>query len=164
MGTTTSNELCEARNRAAEFLCRDLPRLREFISRSLGPGPRKQTDTDDIMSTVLRRSDELVAKRGRSITDDELTRIFHTLVKRAIADSARVVSRDRRAERTHREIREHAGCADELPSIPTITDYAVLRMTAEGMNSVQIAASLGIKPGSVRMRFSRIRQYILEQL
>ncbi len=140
-------------------------RVRDKLSAPL----RRVVDSEDVLSTVARRLDELVYdRRLRAETDRELWSLVMRITKNVVSENVRMKDRHQRAAAAAREIgalRGENGAPDAeavdvgrwaLESLEDGVDRTILRGRLSGAAHREIAASLGATPASVRMRWGRI--------
>ena len=164
------------RERAAQLIHAQREQILNRISALLVPEARKLTDTEDIMSTAVRRVDKLIARgllRGQA--DPQIYALVHRVLERTIKEKARTAKRTRTREYIAAELRRHVqgNSMDVITSDvhervgkiavdPIDREIALLR--GRGMRFHEIAASLGMSPAGVRKRWSRLKSRASEEL
>jgi len=167
------------RDAVGEFVTRFGPRIRLRIRDKLGASLRRVYDSEDVLSTLSRRLDELVVSgRLRAQSEGQLWAVAFAITGNAICEYARVLKRIERAEEEgEREVagrlrsefeqamtpEQHREAMDRtLALLPDETDQHVLWLWLNGQSHGAIAATLGMTPEAVRMRWSRIRARLRE--
>ncbi len=162
------------REAVGEFVTRFGPRIRMRIRDKLGASLRRIYDSEDVLSTLSRRLDELVVSgRLRAQSEGQLWAAAFAITGNAICEYARVLRRIERAEEEgEREVArrlrsefEDAATPEQireamertLAMIPDETDQRILWLWLNDQSHAAIAATLGMTPEAVRMRWSRIR-------
>lgn len=172
------------REAAAEFALRYGPRIRRRVAGKLGPRMRRIFDSQDILSTVLRRFDNYVQKREfDSATEEQLLALVVRIAENAVIDKARIVQRLERAESADGEIaralldrlREPGADPDDASAVDRFLDRAfdaldnpidrqILWFWLAGRKHSDAAEYLDIPPDRVRKRWERIRASLGESL
>ncbi len=172
------------REAAAEFALRYGPRIRRRIAGKLGPRMRRIFDSQDILSTVLRRFDNYVQKREfDSATEEQLLALVVRIAENAVIDKVRIVQRLERAESADGEIaraminrlRENQGGAHDEAAVDQVLDRAfdalenpidrqILWFWLAGRRHSDAAEYLDIPAERVRKRWERIRAALSESL
>jgi len=170
------------REAAAEFVQRYAPVIRQRFRARLSPSLRRLMDSGDLVSTVGRRLDQLVATGGVNVENEhQLWALVNHLAKAAIADKARVLARLRRVESPDSDwARSFLGRAssprddgtdrfDEtldhaMDVLETDVDRRVLALWLGGWSHLQISAQLRITPNAARQHWHRVRSRLAEAL
>lgn len=83
----------------ADFVMQNAPMIRRRIAGKLGTQMRRLYDSQEILSTVLRRLDRHLAQRElRAATEDQLWALIMATARTSIIDKARIVERLRRSD------------------------------------------------------------------
>jgi len=162
------------RQRAAEMVAAQRNTITSRIHMLLGNGVRKVTDTEDVLSTAMRRIDSAVL-RGRleASSDEQFYAFVHGVIERTILEKARGAARLRAREKIAQEIRmgtpppEPRGrilVREELSriggAIRDPIDREIVLHKGRGLSWAQIAEQVGMDPAAVRKRWSRMRARI----
>lgn len=184
-GRTSVRSLLEAMGRgdrraAAEFVVCYGPQIRRRIRGKLRVNMRRLFDSQDILSTLGRRLDAYV-HRGQfeARSEGELWNLVFTIAERSVAEKAKIwrsltendsglvrqtMGRLGEAERFSEDDLSSEGEFEHLlQSIPFIEDRQIARLWATGHSSEVIASELGLTPGQVRKRWSRVCEKLREQ-
>lgn len=169
---------CGDRAAAGLFVRRYEDLIRARYRRRLSPALRRLADSSDLVSTVARRLDAMLARGGVEIADErQLWGLVHGLANRAVADKARLLARLRAAEEweadwsrgflARAEAHTLAGADgfevsvnQALDALGSDVDRQVLAMWLNGSSHEQIAAHLGVRGQAVRQRWRRIREQL----
>ncbi len=170
------------REAAAIFVRRYAPVIRQRFRARLSPSLRRLMDSADLVSTVGRRLDQLVASGGVDVENEhQLWALVNHLARAAIADKARVLGRLRRVENPDsqwaRAFLDRAADAgadgqdrfDEtldlaMEALESDVDRRVLALWLGGWSHVQISAQLDMTPNATRQRWHRVRARLAEAL
>ena len=175
------HQLSRLRDQAAELVEQQRASILNRIHRLIGNDARRVTDTEDVLSTTLRRVDRAIAQGTfEAQSDAQFFAFVHGVIERSILekarDSRRLTHRELIAERLkaistvqNKESRtftaeqtEHIGRAIKDP-----VDREIVLLRGRGIKFAVIAETMGMTPFAVRKRWSRIRltvqQYIEEQ-
>jgi DNA-directed RNA polymerase specialized sigma24 family protein len=162
------------REASAEFISRYGPRIRRRVRGKLSPAMRRLFDSQEILATVARRLDKMVAAgRLQAVSDGQVWSLVFTIADRSLIEKARMfrtlqaregedsplatsmLSRLRRAER------EPDGPEMEveraLQSLGDRLDRQILGLWLMGKGATSIAAVVDMEPATVRKRWERIR-------
>lgn len=163
------------RNAAARFVLRYAPVIRQRFRARLSPPLRRLMDSADLVSTVGRRLDQLVASGAVDVENEhQLWALVNHIARAAIADKARVLARLRRVEdpdsgwaraflaRADMPRQDSTDPFDDtldiaMKAVDSETDRRVLALWLGGCSHVQIAAQLDMTPNAVRQRWHRVR-------
>lgn len=146
-------------------------RIRRRVRGQLRPDVRRVFDSQEILSTVARRLDELVSNRLlRASEEAQLWSLIFRIATNAVVDKSRAIDRLRRAEGPDRVFAlrllsqiEDADAADEsellriLDMVHDPTDRKILEMWLRDMSLGAIAEALAIPPGTVRRRWGNVK-------
>ena len=163
------------RDAVGEFIDRYGDRIRRRVRGKLGPAMRSVFDSQEILSTVARRLDELVcAQRLEAREEDQLWALVYRIATNAVIDKARVFKRLRRVEGVDRVFARHLlddlSQADRtgqhggelrieamLRALSDPIDRQILEMWLRDVPQVGIARALGMPAGTVRRRWIGIK-------
>lgn len=160
---------------AAIFVTRYGSRIRRRIRGKLSPAMRRLFDSQDLLSTVGRRLDQIVRSgRIEAATPDQFWALVFRVAEHAVIDKARVFrrlqvvededgpfahelsSRLRLAERKRKE-----GAAIEIEAALKLfsnhTDRQILSLWLAGNQHDAIAAHVDLAPTAVRKRWQKIK-------
>lgn len=168
------------REAAAELAVQYGPRIRRRIAGKLGPRLRRIFDSQDILSTVLRRLDIFVAENRLDIASEgQLWALIMAIANRAVIDKLRILRRLEMTEGADRldtegMRRRLLDTRDERPqeievelerafiSLPDETDRTILWFWLSGMEHRQTSMLVGLTPAATRKRWERIRGRLRE--
>ena len=163
------------RDAAGEFITRFGPRLRARLRFRLSQSMRRVFDSQDVLSTVARRLDACVrAGAITAATPEQLWSLVLTIARHSLAEKGRIISRLQRVEDEDSDVArailrrlEDAQRQSEHDAEATIehaftqlsdpTDRQILGMWLVGTPLAEIAACLGLAAGTVRWKWSQIR-------
>lgn len=166
------------RQAAAELVLAESAMLRRRYRQRLDRSLRRICDSHDLVSTILRRLDRLVAARAvRASSLAEVRSLVHVIAENALADKARVLRRVVRSEQLRSQEDHPARTADARPrmsaatlsglpraelhsvirSIPDSADRQLLTLWLMGNSLHQVAAAMGMEPAAARKRWQRLR-------
>lgn len=159
------------REAAAIFLSRFGDRLRARVRAQLSDRLRRLFDSQDILATVARRFDRMVA--DRSITAESMQQVvalLSTMIRNSIVDKARVVQRLERAEGEDVHLRPLAARLRDLPEsdeepllerVFAVTtdkvDRTILSLWLHDCRLRDIASTIGLSNEACRWRWHRLR-------
>lgn len=162
------------RHAAAEFIRVYGSRIQRRVRPKLGVSVRRLFDSQDIVSTVARRLDAYVAGgKLRAENESQLWAFVFRLTSRAVMDKVWLTERLRRAEsedgplatgwlRRIERISDDAhidfDMEDAFAALPDEIDRQILALWLHDTPSADMAAALGMPAGTVRWRWSRIRE------
>ena len=140
----------------------------------LGDEARKVTDTEEILSTALRRIDHAIVKGNMdAVSDAQFYAFMHSVIERSILEKARASRRLNKREliaarlQTHKssqEVRDQDAVLEQLALIGKhVTDQCdreVVMLRGRGMGFGEIAQQLGMTPEAARKRWSRARNAV----
>lgn len=163
------------REAGALFISRYGGRIRRRVRGKLSPAMRRLFDSQEILATVARRLDALVANGEiRAVSDGEVWELVFTIVDHSLVDKARVyqglrakegedsglaelfLSRMRAAERSRQDGPE-VEIDKALRSLGDRVDRQILSLWLMGRDTSCIAAAVEMEPATVRKRWERIR-------
>jgi DNA-directed RNA polymerase specialized sigma24 family protein len=163
------------RDATAEFINRYGARIRRRVRGKLSPAMRRLFDSQEILSTVARRLDKLVADgRLRAASDGQVWSLVFTIADHSLIEKARVfkVLKSREGEdgelagRMLRRMRDAAATDPEGPeleldralsSLGDRVDRQILSLWLMGQGAASIGAAVDMEPATVRKRWERIR-------
>ncbi len=136
---------------------------------------RKVTDTEDVLSTALRRLDSLILSgQARARTDAELFALVHEVIERTIREKARNARRLKRREQVAAELLAQSQYPAVVPSQDLFRrlgqlardeiDKEIAILRARGLRFHEIAESMGLPDTVVRKRWSRLKTRAEEML
>jgi len=163
------------REASAEFISRYGPRIRRRVRGKLSPAMRRLFDSQEILATVARRLDQMVASgRLHAVSDGQVWSLVFTIADRSLIEKARLfrtlqakegedsplaLSILRRLKRA--EQRDPEGPEIEIDkvllSLGDRLDRQILGLWLMGRGATSIAAAVDMEPASVRKRWERIR-------
>jgi DNA-directed RNA polymerase specialized sigma24 family protein len=168
------------REACAEFIVRYGARIRRRVRGKLSPAMRRLFDSQEIMSTVARRLDVLVAAgQLHAVSDGQVWSLVFTIAENSLIEKARVfrslqakegedsplakrvIERLRHAERTNPEGVE-VEIDNVLRTLGDRVDRQILSLWLMGRDSMSIAAAVDLAPAAVRKRWERIRDRLRE--
>ncbi len=163
------------REASAEFISRYGPRIRRRVRGKLSPAMRRLFDSQEILATVARRLDRMVAAgRLHAVSDGQVWSLVFTIADRSLIEKARlfrtlqakegedsplalgILRRLKQAEQ-----RDPQGPEIEIDkallSLGDRLDRQILGLWLMGRGATSIAAAVDMEPASVRKRWERIR-------
>lgn len=155
------------------------PLIRRRIQNKLSGNDRRLFDTQDLLSTILRRVDTLIAKGTlRATTDRELVSLVLTMLDNSLVDRHRLLSRVKKAEskdgvwaswaRVHAKSDVSNNATDTLSeifeSIESAEDRLLLSLRLSGATHAMIAEIIEISPDACRQRWVSLKQRIASGL
>lgn len=158
---------------AAERMLELAPLVRNRLRRKLDGGARRLFDSQDLMSTVLRRVDRLAAEgRLRAQSDEELISLLFRVSDRVLIDRYRVLGKLRRVEGEDSEWAQSLltrldRATDEtgkemlteiFQSLESADDRILFSLWLRDVPHVVIAQTMGISPEAARQRWSVLRR------
>ena len=182
MGYPEPSDACFDSSDRSEVAARLLdlaPLIRRRLRDRLSATDRRLFDTQDLMSTILRRVDALIATgRLRAETDIQLVSLVLTVLDNAVVDRHRVLARLRRVEsedgvwaawliaKLEDQNPEHTGraLAEVFESVESDDDRLFLSLRLSGATHAMIAELIGISHDACRQRWVSIKNHILAQL
>lgn len=153
------------REAAAQFMHHYGPLIRSRVRDKLGTQLRRVMDSEDVLSTVARRLDGMIAEgRMRAETEPELWSLVQSVANHALSESLRATRADREALRgvsrgsfDHLpDIGEDERAAIALRSVENDADRRMVALWMRGASLASIGRSIGATPASVRMRWNRL--------
>ncbi len=156
------------RDRAAELLLSQRDKINRRIHSRMLQSARKIADTEDVLSTALRRLDSLIIKGSmRAQSDAQLFALAHQVIERTIREKARNARRLKRRELIAEELAASARVEGIVPTQDLLvrigrlsndaTDKEIALLRARGIRLHEIAESLGLPDAVVRKRWSRLK-------
>jgi DNA-directed RNA polymerase specialized sigma24 family protein len=170
------------REAAATFVVRYGTRIRRRIRGKLSPSIRRIFDSQDVLSSVSRQLDRMIAAgRLAAANEEQLWSLIHEIANHVVIDKARVLNALKRTDgedgalarsmlsRLHAAGRDGTddglGIVEEaLRLTPDEIDREILLLWLHGTQLEQIAVSLDMKPATVRKRWQMIRERLTESL
>lgn len=167
---------------AAEFLDKYGSRVRARVRHKLSPGMRRVFDSQDVLSTVARRLDQVVRRGGvEAASEEQLWSLVFTIANNSVSEKGRVQRRLhrtesedspfasemlRRMEESERESQDGAAIAIEqvFSHVEDPVDRQILSMWLNDVPLVEIADCLGESDGYIRWRWSKLRDRLREKL
>lgn len=166
------------REAGAEFISRYGGRIRRRVRGKLSPAMRRLFDSQEILATVARRLDVLVANgQIQAVSDGQVWSLVFTIVDHSLVEKARVyrglrakegedsglaeriLDRLRAAER-YREDGPELEIDRALRSLGDRVDRQILSLWLMGRDSSSIAVAIDMAPATVRKRWERIRDQL----
>ncbi len=164
---------------AATFVTKYESRIRRRVRGKLGSEMRSIFDSQDILSTLGRRLDEIVRSgRLKASCEAELWSLaFHT-AELAVQEKARALRRTRSRERVAAETargesipRHDSRTESDAPALEIAlqhledaTDRQILLLWTAGQRPKAIAAAVRLSPDAVRKRWQRITRHLRTRL
>ena len=163
------------REAAASFVHHYAPVIRQRFRARLSPSLRRLMDSTDLISTVGRRLDQLVASGGVDVENEhQLWALVNHLARASIADKARILARLRRVESLDSQwargflsrVSPAPGDLSDgfeetldlaMKAAGSDADRRILALWLGGWSHVQIASQLEMTPNAVRQRWHRVR-------
>jgi len=167
----------EMRTRAADLVFEQRYSVLSRIRLLLGNDARKITDTEDILSTALRRIDRVI-NRGRlqAMTEAQFFAFVHAVIRRTILEksrnSRRLKARESGASQVQLNLRTELNNSKQLETewierigqlITDPIDREVILLKGREHSFVEIAEVIHMTPEAVRQRWSRIKATLREQ-
>lgn len=157
---------------AAEFVRRYGPSIRQRYRVRLSSSLRRLMDSADLLSTLGRRLDALVAEGNVRATDEkQLWGLLHQMARSAIIDKSRLLRKIQSAEADDRfwaaglerrlaaePIRFDAVIDHAFDALPSEVDRQILALWLGDSDFDQIALVTGMRRDAVRQRWQRIRK------
>lgn len=155
------------------------PLIRRRIQNKLSGNDRRLFDTQDLLSTILRRVDALIAKGTlRATTDRELVSLVLTMLDNSLVDRYRLMSRLNRTEsrdgvwaswaRVNAKSDDSNVTSETLSeifeSIESAEDRLLLSLRLSGATHAMIAVILEISPEACRQRWVSLKQKIASDI
>ncbi len=181
-----SNENCFPQNQgddhqrahAAQLVERQRATLLSRIHRLLGDDARRVTDTDDILSTALRRIDTAIQQGSLEAQSERQFYAFvHGVIERTILEKARKSQRLTARERIAQVMKVHISppvieqrviVSEELNQIGEMItdpiDREIILLRGRDLSLADIAKAMDMTPAAVRKRWSRIRTMVREYI
>ncbi len=168
----------ELRSRAANLIQEQRASIESRIHSLLEADARRLVSTDDVLSTALRRVDSLILRRAfRGQSDRQFFALVHGLVERTILEKARMSRRIKERERMAAENlkslhKESADIPHELHEeflrigrlVKNPIDREIVLLRGRDLPFHTIAELMGMDPVAVRMRWSRLRARLRDEI
>jgi DNA-directed RNA polymerase specialized sigma24 family protein len=166
------------RDRAARLMERQRVSIEARIHKLLGDGARRLVDTEDVVSTALRRIDSLIL-RGKFEEQSEahFYGLVHGVIERTILEKAVAASRLAKRELLARQLfdackidsgRPETDSESEFTRIGALIrspiDREIAMLRGRDIPFHVIAEMMDMDPAAVRKRWSRMRAQILHQV
>ncbi len=163
------------RQAIASRLMEFAPLIRRRLQYRLTGQDRRLFDTQDLLSTILRRVDAMVAKgKLRASTDRELISLVLTILDNALVDRHRLLTRLKRVEaqdgvwaswlRTNIDLDNSNQAADTLSdifdSIESAEDRLLLSLRLSGASHAMIAEIIDTTADACRQRWVSLKNRI----
>ncbi len=170
------------REAVVEFIDRYGSRIRRRMRDKLGVSMRRVFDSQDLLSTLSRRMDEMVTTgRIRAANDSQLWSLVMSVASHAISENARLVSKlktidsptalddnpvsdEKFLELVAGDIDARVELQDVFERLQDDVDRHILWMWLMEAPHKRIAAELDMTPSSVRMRWHRITSRLRSSL
>ncbi|MBL4592069.1 MAG: sigma-70 family RNA polymerase sigma factor [Phycisphaerales bacterium] len=166
------------RQEAAEHIQQQRDTVMRRIHSLLGGGARKITDTEDVLSTTLRRVDKAVyTGRLRAINDAQFYSFVHRVIEQAILEKTRSANRIRKREGAFQRMRgsdeepltaKSAMVREDIERMSRVIsdplDREIVFLKGRGLTSALIAESMGMEAAAVRQRWGRMRAKVREMI
>ena len=166
------------RTHAAQLVEQQRATLMSRIHRLLGDDARRVTDTDDILSTALRRIDNAIEQGSLEAQSERQFYAFvHGVIERTVLEKARksrgVSARERIAQEIKDEvsspsIEQRVIAVEELNRIGKMVtdpiDREVIFLRGRDLSLAEIAKAMDMTYAAVRKRWSRIRTTVREYI
>ena len=168
------------REAMARMLLRNEDLIRRRIAGKLNANMRSVFDSQEIMSTLLRRMDKYVHDGGYNVeTEAQFWCLVQRLISNAVIDKARVVRRLHSVEaedeviaaallrqvdestEDSQDIRDLAGRI--VRAVDDQVNQEIVWMWLKGYAHSAIADALALTPEAVRKRWQRIREDVQEE-
>ncbi len=166
-----AKEIEALRTRAANMVTAQRRTIMVRIHSLLDDGARTVTDTEDVLSTALRRIDSAVLRGAvEAVTDEQFYAFVHGVIERTIKEklkrSIRLRARERVANEVHLTLRSSTAQSRTLAkedlqrigaAISDPIDREIVLHKGRGLSWGQIADLVSMDPAAVRKRWSRMR-------
>lgn len=162
---------CGDRGAAAVFVLRFGDRIRRRLGSKLGPQMRRVFDSEDILSTVLRRLDVYLVDHDILATNDhQLMGLIYRIADGAVVDKVRLGSRFKDlfgaeflADESASQLGEDASDLDDkmgnlFDAIDDPQDRVMLWMLLADKTFDQIGEALEVPSARLRKRWQRLRE------
>lgn len=170
------------RDQTAAFALEHAASIRRRIRGKIGPSIRRVFDSQDIVSTVLRRLDLYISRSNPSVTSEsDLWALIMRIAHNAVIDKARIIRRLQATEGEDSEFARlmldrfngHAFNCERIldlelgaifDHLSSGDDQQILWLWLTGHELVMIGEIIGVSPDTVRKRWQRIRQQLREHI
>ncbi len=163
---------------AAQLVEQQRATLLSRIHRLLGDDARRVTDTDDILSTALRRIDRAIDQGSLDAQSERQFYAFvHGVIERTILEKARKSRGLTARERIAQEIKDNVSspvieqrvvAAEELSRIGEMItdpiDREIILLRGRDLSLADIAQAMNMTHAAARKRWSRIRTMVREYI
>lgn len=164
-------QACETRalrDRAAVLIQRQRGDIYRRIQKLMLPEARRITDTEDVLSTALRRVDSLIARQKFvGMEEEQVYALVHAVLERAIKEKARNARRLRSREHIAAQIAGMTELGNIFPTqsicerigamTPDPLDREIALLRGRGLKFHEIASAIGMQPSGVRKRWARLK-------
>jgi len=168
------------REASAAFIGRYGSRIRRRVRGKLSPAMRRLFDSQEILATVARRLDMLVANgQIHAVSDGQVWSLVFTIVDHSLVEKARVYRGLRAkegedsalAEKILARLKESERVREDGPeleidralrSLGDRVDRQILSLWLMGRDASSIAVAVDMAPATVRKRWERIRDQLRE--
>jgi DNA-directed RNA polymerase specialized sigma24 family protein len=167
------------REAVAAFISRYGPMIRRRVRGKMRSSVRRLFDSQDILSTVGRRLDQIVSQRRVTArTGGEFWSLVSEIALHSLVEKSRIVDalaakegedsgfaammlgRLREAERSTGDAGAEIAFDDLLAPLTSEQDRTIAMLWSIGLSHAQIAAHLGANEDYVRQRWCRIREML----
>ena len=166
------------RTHAAQLVEQQRATLLSRIHRLLGNDARRMTDTDDILSTALRRIDHAIEQGSLDAQSKRQFYAFvHGVIERTILEKARKSRGITARERIAQEIKDNTSppateqrvvAAEELNRIGEMItdpiDREIILLRGRDLSLAEIAQAMNMTHAAARKRWARIRTIVREYI
>ncbi|PCI11318.1 hypothetical protein COB72_01010 [bacterium] len=163
---------------AAQLVEQQRGTLLSRIHRLLGDDARRVTDTDDILSTALRRIDRAIDQGSLDAQNERQFYAFvHGVIERTILEKTRKSRGLTARERIAQEIKDNVSspvieqrvvAAEELSRIGEMVtdpiDREIILLRGRDLSLADIAQAMNMTHAAARKRWSRIRAMVREYI
>ena len=167
------------RAHAAQLVEQQRATILSRIHRLLGDEARRVTDTDDILSTALRRIDHAIFQGNLEAQNQRQFYAFvHGVIERTILEKTRksqgITARERIAQAMKNHVsspsvvEQRVVVSEELNRIGEMItdpiDREIILLRGRDLSLAHIAVLMNMTPAAVRKRWSRIRTMVREYI
>lgn len=167
---------CGDRSAAAMFVLRYGDRIRRRLGGRLGPQMRRVFDSEDILSTVLRRLDVYLMDHDLLATNDnQLMSLIYRIADSAVVDKVRLAVKLRdlfgvEGDTTNSATSQGGGIDDDarmgmiFDAIEDPQDRLMVWMLLTDRSFEQIGQALDVPSATLRKRWQRLRERLSSKL
>jgi len=166
------------RAHAAQLVEQQRATLLSRIHRLLGDDARRVTDTDDILSTSLRRIDHAIRQGSLEAQNERQFYAFvHGVIERTILEKSQKSRGLTARERIAQVMKDHVSspaieqrviASEELNRIGEMItdpiDREIILLRGRDLSLADIARTMNMTPAAARKRWSRIRTMVREYI